>query len=100
MDAYAAHNQTIVPFKSGERKKFENQGYTIITNVGDQQSDLYGGSAESPGRGSVVMVPRSYAVSPRARGIRGEVECRGPSGYANTIDFPSWQPSLYADRLP
>jgi predicted secreted acid phosphatase len=40
------HNETIVPFKSGERKKIENQGYTIIANVGDQQSDLDGGSAE------------------------------------------------------
>ncbi len=40
------HNETIVPFKSGERKKIENEGYTIIANVGDQQSDLDGGSAE------------------------------------------------------
>jgi len=40
------HNETIVPYKSGERKKIENEGYTIIANVGDQQSDLDGGSAE------------------------------------------------------
>ena len=37
---------SIVPFKSGERKKIENNGYTIIANVGDQQSDLDGGSPE------------------------------------------------------
>jgi hypothetical protein len=42
---------SIVPFKSGERKKIENSkrienGYTIIANVGDQQSDLDGGAAE------------------------------------------------------
>ena len=40
------HNVTIVPYKSGERKKIENENYTIIGNVGDQQSDLDGGSAE------------------------------------------------------
>jgi acid phosphatase len=40
------HNEMIVPYKSGERKKIENEGYTIIANVGDQQSDLDGGSAE------------------------------------------------------
>jgi predicted secreted acid phosphatase len=37
---------SIVPFKSGERKKIESNGYTIIANVGDQQSDLEGGAAE------------------------------------------------------
>jgi hypothetical protein len=45
------HNRSIVPFKSGERKKIEDSkkidnGYTIIANVGDQQSDLEGDFAE------------------------------------------------------
>jgi predicted secreted acid phosphatase len=44
------HSKSIVPFKSGERAKIENEGkgehYTIIANIGDQQSDLDGGHAE------------------------------------------------------
>jgi HAD superfamily, subfamily IIIB (Acid phosphatase) len=34
-----------VPFKSGERAKIQQQGYRIIANVGDQESDLTGGHA-------------------------------------------------------
>lgn len=33
-------------FKIAERKKITDQGYTIIANIGDQQSDLDGGYAE------------------------------------------------------
>jgi hypothetical protein len=40
------HNKSIVPFKSGERAKIERAGYTIIATIGDQQSDIDGGSAE------------------------------------------------------
>lgn len=32
--------------KSGERGKIAEEGYTIIANVGDQESDLSGGYAE------------------------------------------------------
>ena len=31
-----------VVFKSGERKKLEENGYRIIGNIGDQWSDLLG----------------------------------------------------------
>jgi acid phosphatase len=31
---------SIVPFKSGQRDKIVAEGYTIIANVGDQESDL------------------------------------------------------------
>ncbi len=34
--------QTVVDYKSGERKRIVAQGYTIILNVGDQMSDLNG----------------------------------------------------------
>lgn len=34
------------PFKAAERARIEALGYTIIANVGDQQSDLEGGHAE------------------------------------------------------
>lgn len=37
---------SIVPFKSGERAKIAKQGYTVIATIGDQNSDLAGGSAE------------------------------------------------------
>ena len=33
-------------FKAPERKKLQDQGYTIIVNIGDQMSDLDGGFAE------------------------------------------------------
>jgi acid phosphatase len=39
---------SIQPFKSEERGKIESSGYTIIANVGDQRSDLDGGSAGCP----------------------------------------------------
>lgn len=33
-------------FKTAERRRLESEGWTIIANVGDQQSDLDGGAAE------------------------------------------------------
>jgi predicted secreted acid phosphatase len=36
---------SVVPYKSGARATFERRGYTILENVGDQQSDLAGGHA-------------------------------------------------------
>ena len=41
----ADDDPSIVPFKSGERAKIEQQGYTIVANIGDQESDLEGGHA-------------------------------------------------------
>lgn len=38
--------KSAVEFKAPERKKLEDQGYTIIVNIGDQMSDLDGGFAE------------------------------------------------------
>jgi predicted secreted acid phosphatase len=37
---------SMVPYKSGARKQIEQRGFTIIANVGDQQSDLNGGYSE------------------------------------------------------
>jgi predicted secreted acid phosphatase len=42
----STHNMTVAGYKSGEREKITEQGYTIIANMGDQQSDLDGGFAE------------------------------------------------------
>lgn len=36
----------VVPFKSGQRGALEGQGYRIVANVGDQESDLAGGHAD------------------------------------------------------
>lgn len=35
-----------IPFKSGARAAIEQQGYRIVANVGDQESDLEGGHAD------------------------------------------------------
>jgi predicted secreted acid phosphatase len=40
------HNDSVVPYKSGARKKIQKRGFKIIANVGDQQSDLKGGYSE------------------------------------------------------
>jgi predicted secreted acid phosphatase len=39
-------SEAVIPFKSGERAALEQQGYRIIANVGDQESDLAGGHAD------------------------------------------------------
>jgi HAD superfamily, subfamily IIIB (Acid phosphatase) len=36
-----------IPYKSGERAKIEQSGFDIVANVGDQESDLAGGHADS-----------------------------------------------------
>lgn len=49
-----AQKMTTVEYKSGERRKFTEQGFAIIATIGDQQSDLDGGYAE---RGFLVPNP-------------------------------------------
>jgi HAD superfamily, subfamily IIIB (Acid phosphatase) len=39
-------SEAVVPFKSGQRAALEGQGYRIVANVGDQESDLAGGHAD------------------------------------------------------
>jgi acid phosphatase len=43
----SATGDTVVPYKSGERKKLQKAGATIVLNVGDQRSDLAGGGAKA-----------------------------------------------------
>ncbi|KAG9443457.1 hypothetical protein H6P81_014797 [Aristolochia fimbriata] len=38
---------TALVFKSGQRKKLEEEGYRIVGNIGDEWSDILGGSAGS-----------------------------------------------------
>lgn len=38
--------KSVIPFKSEARKKIQENGYTIVVNVGDQYSDLAGGYSE------------------------------------------------------
>lgn len=42
----ADHNGTARSFKAGVRKQLIAEGYTIVLNIGDQESDLDGGFAE------------------------------------------------------
>jgi hypothetical protein len=39
-------SEPVIPFKSGQRAALEGQGYRIVANVGDQESDLAGGHAD------------------------------------------------------
>jgi predicted secreted acid phosphatase len=39
-------SEQVIPFKSGQRAALEGQGYRIVANVGDQESDLAGGRAD------------------------------------------------------
>jgi acid phosphatase len=41
-----AHFASASDFKAPIRARIEQQGYTIVANVGDQPSDLAGGYAE------------------------------------------------------
>ncbi len=54
-----AHMATIA-YKSGERKKIEEQGYRIILSVGDQMSDLLG----DPQAEMSVKLPNPYYYLP------------------------------------
>jgi predicted secreted acid phosphatase len=40
------HEPSVVPYKSSARKAIAEQGYIIVLNIGDQESDLAGGYAE------------------------------------------------------
>jgi predicted secreted acid phosphatase len=46
MRPIGTHTASAADFKAPERAKIEQQGYTIIANVGDQPGDLAGGYAE------------------------------------------------------
>ena len=39
-------SSSVTDYKSGEREKIEQRGYTIIANIGDQPSDLNGGHSK------------------------------------------------------
>jgi len=52
--------QTVAQYKSGDRKKIADQGYTIILNVGDQMSDLNG----SPQGELSVKLPNPFYFIP------------------------------------
>ena len=40
------HRQSVAPFKTDARRRIAEQGYTVVLNMGDQESDLTGGYAE------------------------------------------------------
>jgi predicted secreted acid phosphatase len=49
---------TQVPYKSGERKKIQARGFTIVANLGDQKTDLAGGF------GKGFKIPNPMYTSP------------------------------------
>jgi predicted secreted acid phosphatase len=49
---------SLVPYKSGARRKLAQRGATIVLNVGDQKSDLAGGAA-----GKTVLLPNPIYVT-------------------------------------
>jgi predicted secreted acid phosphatase len=46
LEPEGAHFSSAVDFKEAERRKLSEQGYAILINLGDQESDLKGGYAE------------------------------------------------------
>jgi acid phosphatase len=46
MEPAGAHYISAADFKAPQRQKIEQDGYTVIANMGDQPSDLDGGFAE------------------------------------------------------
>jgi hypothetical protein len=57
---FQSKTQTVVDYKSGERKKVAAQGYKIILNVGDQMSDLNG----DPQAEKSVKLPNPFYFIP------------------------------------
>ncbi len=55
----AGNTNPAATFKSSERKKIVDQGYAIIANIGDQNSDLAGGYAEK-----TFKVPNPFYLVP------------------------------------
>lgn len=55
MEPTGAHYVSAADFKAPQRAQIEQQGYTIIANVGDQPSDLAGGFAEQ-----VYLLPNPF----------------------------------------
>ena len=56
-EKYDHHSE--IPYKSAARKSIEEEGYTIVVNIGDQWSDLAGGHSES-----VYKLPNPYYYIP------------------------------------
>ena len=53
------HLKTVANFKTAAREHIEKQGYDIILNIGDQQSDLIGGHADK-----TFKLPNPYYYIP------------------------------------
>jgi len=53
------HLNTVANFKTAARKDIEKQGYDIVLNIGDQQSDLIGGHSDK-----TFKLPNPYYYIP------------------------------------
>jgi predicted secreted acid phosphatase len=54
-----SRESSVVPYKSGARRALVRRGYRILVNVGDQRSDLAGGSA----RATFLLPNRIYLTT-------------------------------------
>ena len=72
------HNASLVPYKSGTRKKIRRKGYRILANLGDQQSDLAGGYAKHSLQAAQPDVLH-------ALGRHGPVLARSPIGLRSSL---------------
>jgi acid phosphatase len=52
-------DRSVIPYKSSTRKRIQEEGYTIVVNIGDQFSDVAGGYAER-----VFKLPNPYYFIP------------------------------------
>lgn len=51
----SSHHGPVADYKGATRRRIEERGYTILLNVGDQRSDLWGGHAER-----AVLLPNPF----------------------------------------
>lgn len=55
LEPFGSRFPTVKDFKTSERRKIAEEGYTIILNIGDQPSDVEGGYAEK-----YFLLPNPY----------------------------------------
>ena len=66
MEPPGAHYVSAADFKAPQRQAIEQEGYTIIANVGDQPSDLDGGFSERDVPAAEPVLPHSL-IRPNGR---------------------------------
>jgi hypothetical protein len=76
---------SVIPFKSGERRKLVRAGYDILVNVGDQDSDLAGGYADRS-----VKVPNPMYFIPEPNPPARRSSSHRLTGQSANEESPGW----------